>query len=59
MTDLSTHERERALRLVALVLNTPLMTMSPDYHEALRLAEEHQLSAADLLRWAKNRSRNV
>lgn len=49
-------ERERAMRFVFVVLNTPLMQMSPDYQTALQLIETHKLDLAGLLGYVKKRN---
>jgi len=41
--------KEEAIRRVLRILKSPMMMMSPAKEEALNLAEEHGISAVDLI----------
>lgn len=44
------NDKEKAIRKILYALRNPLVLMSiPDREEAIKLAEEHNITAADLL----------
>jgi hypothetical protein len=54
------NDKEKAIRKVLYALRNPLVLMSiPDREEAIKLAEEHSITAADLLNSLHKRNLNV
>lgn len=54
------NDKEKAIRKILYALRNPLVLMSiPDREETIKLAEEHNVSAADLLNSLHKRNLNV
>ena len=54
------NDKEKAMRKILYALRNPLVLMSvPDREEAIKLAEEHNVSAADLLNSLYKRSQGA
>jgi hypothetical protein len=58
--NVSMNDKEKAIRKILYALRNPLVLMSiPDREEAIKLAEEHNVSAADLLNSLYKRNLNA
>lgn len=54
------NDKEKAIRKILYALRNPLVLMSiPDREETIKLAEEYNVSAADLLNSLYKRNLNV
>ena len=54
------NDKEKAIRKILYALRNPLVLMSiPDREEAIKFAEEHNISAADLLNTLHKRNLNA
>jgi hypothetical protein len=54
------NDKEKAIRKVLYALSNPLVLISiPDREEAIKLAEEHNITAADLLNSLHKRNLNA